>query len=65
MVQQECIRYNKVIVIIHQSLKDFRKALKGAVVMTQELEVLGTQLFNNQVTAAAAQLEPQPLTPNP
>jgi len=49
VVQQECIRYNKVIVIIHQSLKDFRKALKGAVVMTQELEVLGTQLFNNQV----------------
>ena len=41
--------YNKVIIIIHQSLKDFRKAIKGEVVMTQELEVLGTQLFNNQV----------------
>ena len=49
VVQQECIRYNKVIVKILATLKDFRKALKGEVVMTQELEEMATQLFNNQV----------------
>merc|ERR1711988_1784281 len=42
VVQQECIRYNKVIVVIS-------KALKGEVVMTAELEEMGVQLFNNQV----------------
>ena len=35
--------------VILSSLRDIRKALKGEVVMTAELEVMGTQLFNNQV----------------
>jgi len=49
VLQQECIRYNNVIGKVRNSLADFRKALKGEVVMTQELEVMGTSLFNNQV----------------
>jgi len=49
VLQQECIRYNKVISKVHASLKDVCKALKGEVVMTSELEVMGTSLFNNQV----------------
>ena len=49
VLQQECIRYNKVINKLLSSLKDIRKALKGEVVMTAELEQMGTSLFNNQV----------------
>ena len=49
VLQQECIRYNKVIRALHSSLRDVRKALKGEVVMTSELEKMGTSLFNNQV----------------
>ena len=43
------VRYNKVLAKLHESLKDVRKALKGEVVMTQELEEMGGSLFNNQV----------------
>jgi len=49
VLQQECLRYNKVIAKVGQSLRDVRKALKGEVVMTLELEHMGTSLFNNQV----------------
>lgn len=49
VLQQEASRYNKVIVRLHTSLKDVRKALKGEVVMTAELELMGNQLFINQV----------------
>jgi len=49
VLQQECIRYNKVISRLQESLRDVRKALKGEVVMTAELELMGTSLFNNQV----------------
>jgi len=49
VLQQECLRYNKVIAKVGTSLRDVRKALKGEVVMTAELEQMGTSLFNNQV----------------
>uniref|UniRef100_A0A6T8DZ44 Dynein heavy chain C-terminal domain-containing protein n=1 Tax=Prymnesium polylepis TaxID=72548 RepID=A0A6T8DZ44_9EUKA len=49
VLQQECVRYNKVIVKVQNSLKDIRKALVGEVVMTSELEQMGNQLFVNQV----------------
>jgi len=49
VLQQECIRYNKVINKVSSSLRDVRKGLKGEVVMTAELELMGTSLFNNQV----------------
>ena len=45
---QECIRYNRVISTLRASLADIVKALRGEVVMTQELEELGASLFNNQ-----------------
>eukprot|EP00966_Prymnesium_polylepis_P116081 2683233-Prymnesium_polylepis.1 len=48
VLQQECVRYNKVIVKVQNSLKDIRKALVGEVVMTSELEQMGNQLFVNQ-----------------
>lgn len=49
VLQQEIIRYNKLLKVIHTSLKSIKKALKGEVVMSEELEKMGTSLFNNQV----------------
>ncbi len=48
---QEIIRYNKLITVIHRTLQDLLKALKGLVVMSQELEEMSKSLFNNQVPA--------------
>jgi len=49
VVQQECIRYNKVISKVLSSLKDLIKAISGEVVMTAELEEVGNSLFTNSV----------------
>ncbi|XP_041639844.1 dynein heavy chain 1, axonemal [Cheilinus undulatus] len=46
---QEVIRYNKLLVVISQSLADIVKALKGLVVMSSELELMANSLFNNLV----------------
>ncbi|KAI6654800.1 Dynein heavy chain 1, axonemal [Oopsacas minuta] len=46
---QEVIRYNKLIQTIIQSLNDLLKALKGLVVMSQQLEEMSISLFNNTV----------------
>ncbi|XP_069004796.1 dynein axonemal heavy chain 1 [Embiotoca jacksoni] len=46
---QEVIRYNKLLVIISQSLSDIVKALKGLVVMSSKLELMAHSLFNNMV----------------
>lgn len=42
-------RYNKLLSVIHRTLQDLLKALKGLVVMSQELEEMSNSLFNNQV----------------
>lgn len=49
VLQQEIIRYNKLLKEIHASLRSLKKALKGEVVMSEELEKMGTSLFNNQL----------------
>ncbi|XP_048258404.1 dynein axonemal heavy chain 1-like isoform X3 [Haliotis rufescens] len=46
---QEVIRYNRLLNTINQSLKDLLKALKGLVVMSQELENMANSLYNNVV----------------
>ena len=48
---QEIIRYNRLLGVIHRTLQDLLKALKGLVVMSQELESMSNSLFNNQVPA--------------
>jgi hypothetical protein len=35
--------------VIAKSLQDFKKALKGLVVMSAQLEQMGDSLYNNQV----------------
>merc|ERR1719277_2142804 len=48
VVKQECLRYNKLLWCMASSLKDFRKAIKGLIVMTGELEALGKSMFVNE-----------------
>jgi len=44
---QEVIRYNKLLVVMARMLKDVQRALKGEVVMSEDLDALATSLFNN------------------
>ena len=44
---QEVIRYNKLLVVMAKMLRDVQRALKGEVVMSEELDALATSLFNN------------------
>ncbi|KAK2534325.1 hypothetical protein Q9233_004169 [Columba guinea] len=46
---QEVIRYNKLLEVIAQTLKDLLKALKGLVVMSSQLELMASSLYNNTV----------------
>jgi dynein heavy chain, axonemal len=46
---QECVRYNKMLAIMHESLINIQKAIVGEVVMSEELERMSDSLFNNQV----------------
>ena len=43
------IRYNRLLGTIQSTLNDLLKALKGLVVMSQELETMFNSLYNNSV----------------
>jgi dynein heavy chain len=45
VLHQELIRYNRLIAILRSSLASLRKAIKGLVVMSADLESLGTALM--------------------
>jgi len=49
VVKQECLRYNTLLWSMIASLKDFRRAIKGLIVMTGELEMVGKSMFVNEV----------------
>jgi len=49
VLTQEVIRYNRLLAVMRSSLPEFKKALKGLVVMSEELEQLGNSMFDNQV----------------
>jgi dynein heavy chain len=46
---QELVRYNRLIEVMKTSLYSLKKALKGLVVMSEELEKLANSIFDNQV----------------
>lgn len=46
---QEVIRYNRLLKVIHSSLRDLKKALKGLVVMSEALETMFNSIFINEV----------------
>ena len=45
----QVIRYNRLLSVIHQTLKDLLKALKGLVVMSESLETMFNSIYNNSV----------------
>jgi len=49
VLKQECLRYNKLLTEMSTTLEAFRKAIKGAIVMTAELEQLGKSMLVNEV----------------
>ncbi|XP_054276499.1 dynein axonemal heavy chain 6-like [Macrosteles quadrilineatus] len=46
---QEVDRFNKLVRVIHSSLKELQLAIKGLVVMSEQLEEVYTSFLNNQV----------------
>lgn len=52
VLAQEVIRYNRLLVVMAKMLRDVQKALKGEVVMSEDLDALATSMFNNQVPDA-------------
>ncbi|EHB12979.1 Dynein heavy chain 1, axonemal [Heterocephalus glaber] len=46
---QEVIRYNRLLQVITETLRDLLKALKGLVVMSSQLELMAASLYNNTV----------------
>ena len=49
VLQQECIRYNGLLEVMHKSLDQAVKAIKGLVVMSPDLEAMTDAVFNNRV----------------
>jgi dynein heavy chain len=47
--KQESFKYNRLIAVMNSTLPVFRKALKGLVAMSEDLDAMGTALFGNQV----------------
>jgi dynein heavy chain, axonemal len=52
VLAQEIIRYNRLLVVMAQMLKDVQLALIGEVVMSEELDKMATSLFDNLVPDA-------------
>lgn len=49
VVNQEIVRYNRLLAVINRTLNQLLKAIKGLVVMSLDLDQLASSLFNNQV----------------
>jgi dynein heavy chain len=63
VVKQECLRYNTLLWEMIKNLKDFRKAIKGLIVMTADLEALGNSMFVNEQPALWVKKGPLSLKP--
>lgn len=49
VLSQEVIRYNRLLVVMIKLLESVQLALKGEIVMSEDLENFGNSLYNNQV----------------
>lgn len=49
VLRQELIRYNRLTSVVRKSLQDLRKAIKGLVVMSSELEEVFNSMLNGRV----------------
>jgi len=49
---QEILRYNKLLVLARSSLVNIGKAIKGEVVMSQVLEKISENIFDNKIPDA-------------
>jgi dynein heavy chain len=47
VLTQEVIRYNKLLKLMIEMLSNVQKAVKGEVVMSEDLEKMATSLFDN------------------
>ena len=56
VLSQEVIRYNRLLVVMAKMLQDLQLALKGEIVMSEDLDALGAAMFNNQVPDAFARV---------
>lgn len=63
VLQQELMRFNKLITQVHSSLINIGKAIKGEIVMSTELEDLSNSLFDNRVPAMWAAVSYPSLKP--
>ena len=48
---QELVRYNRLLAVIHKSIDDFGLALRGRIVMTGELDALGSAMYDGKIPA--------------
>jgi dynein heavy chain len=48
---QELLRYNKLVVIVHKQLSQLQKALKGEVVMSEDLLKVNNAFYDNKIPA--------------
>jgi len=63
VLTQEITRYNALLALMAVQLVNVQKALKGEVVMSEELDLLSISLFNNQVPDAFSKVGPLSLKP--
>lgn len=56
VLTQELIRYNRLLVMMGEMLKNIQKALVGEVVMSDDLEKMASSFFDNMVPEVWAEV---------